>query len=131
MSVLIKGLEMPKDCISCPFCEHGTIDEWTLYCKFNLFLGNWEDKNINNGWRHEDCPLIELPPADVEPVKCEDCKTIIALKAALEPVKTGKWIYEHGYYCSECGDFWAEDDREMIKVFNYCPNCGAKMREEE
>ena len=44
-----------------------------------------------------------------------------------EPVKTGKWIYEHGYYCSKCGDFWAEDDREMIKIFNYCPNCGARM----
>ena len=45
------------------------------------------------------------------------------------PVKTGKWIYEHGYYCSECGDFWAEGDREMIKIFNYCPNCGARMIE--
>lgn len=51
------------------------------------------------------------------------------------PVKHGKWIktdsqqYFRKHYptftCSECGQ------RKEGKRWNYCPNCGAKMREEE
>lgn len=40
--------------------------------------------------------------------------------------KTGKW--EHGY-CSECGYNWGKD-APISSVPNYCPNCGADMREE-
>ncbi len=82
------------------------------------------------GERSKTCPLIEVPPADVEPVKCEDCKTIIALKAALEPVKRGKWIpveNDLDYYpfmCSECFE-------TVLRKTAYCPNCGAKMETEE
>ena len=63
MSVLIKGMRMPHSCIGCRFCEHGSINEWDLYCGINnKHIGNWDDKHINNGWRHPDCPLVEVPP---------------------------------------------------------------------
>ena len=63
MSVLIKGMEMPHSCVGCRFCEHGSINEWDLYCGIdNKHIGNWDDKHINNGWRHPDCPLVEVPP---------------------------------------------------------------------
>lgn len=61
MSVLIKGMKMPHSCIGCRFCEHGSINEWDLYCGIdNKHIGNWDDKHINNGWRRPDCPLIEV-----------------------------------------------------------------------
>ena len=62
MSVLIKGMEMAHSCVGCRFCEHGSINEWDLYCGINnKHIGNWDDKHINNGWRHPDCPLVEVP----------------------------------------------------------------------
>ena len=48
MSVLIKGMQMPEDCFSCPLKEEG-------FC------------NITNAYaaqvykRNSDCPLVELP----------------------------------------------------------------------
>lgn len=62
MSVLIKGMEMAHSCVGCRFCEHGSINEWDLYCGIdNKHIGNWDDKHINNGWRRPDCPLVEVP----------------------------------------------------------------------
>ena len=51
-----------------------------------------------------------------------------------EPVKHGRWIYDdeaypggnpYGHYvCDQCGEY-------VPHKTNYCPNCGAKMDEEE
>ena len=48
--------------------------------------------------------------------------------------RKGEWILESGkiasfWVCSEC-DFPATvaDEINDIKYFNYCPNCGAKMK---
>ena len=40
--------------------------------------------------------------------------------------KRGKWIDKDGGLatCSECGDRWG-----VWSVMNYCPNCGADMRD--
>ena len=44
-----------------------------------------------------------------------------------------KWIIlDHDEYgkdikCSKCSrEYWI-DNRSLMKIFNYCPNCGAKM----
>lgn len=46
----------------------------------------------------------------------------------VDAVKHGHWIAvnsdEEEYKCSECGD-------KEYYTCNYCPNCGAKMDEEE
>lgn len=51
----------------------------------------------------------------------------------VQPVKHGRWIWDSSpefgnpygsYVCSEC------DERQAYRE-NYCPNCGADMREEE
>ena len=47
--------------------------------------------------------------------------------ADVQPVKRGKWeICSDGYYpyCSEC-----KAEPESGKMTNYCPHCGADMRE--
>ena len=43
-------------------------------------------------------------------------------------VKRGKWIDRDGGLatCSECGDRWG-----VYSVMNFCPNCGADVREED
>lgn len=62
MSILIKGMEMPKGCMGCLFCKNGSPSEWDLYCGIdNKHVGNWDDKHLNNGWRRPDCPLVKVP----------------------------------------------------------------------
>ena len=54
--------------------------------------------------------------------------------ADFRPVVRGKWLWAHGKkarYCSRCYHDepykFADEDAD---VYNYCPNCGADMREE-
>lgn len=53
MSVVVKGMKMPKDFFRCPFAEVGTsISQTTCRAK------NW---NICSGVGIGGCPLVELP----------------------------------------------------------------------
>ena len=59
MSILIKGMEMPKNCFECYWrCK---VDPENLRCRISgeyfeeTFAGT-----IQN--RHKSCPLIEIPP---------------------------------------------------------------------
>lgn len=52
---------------------------------------------------------------------------IKSLKSWDEGAVHGKWIDKgHGniYACSKCGEMWLG-----VGGYNYCPNCGADMRE--
>ena len=64
--------------------------------------------------------------SSVEDIICD-------LPSAQPERKKGKWIklYAGNYKCSVCGDWWANDDNEMVEDFKFCPNCGADMREDE
>lgn len=46
--------------------------------------------------------------------------------------KKGKWMHDgHHIRCTECGVYVCETDREGDAIpRNYCPSCGADMREE-
>lgn len=60
MSILIKGMEMPKDCSECQFSDVFAYppdydDEWI--CELTYLSMNWEDAQM----RHSNCPLVELP----------------------------------------------------------------------
>jgi hypothetical protein len=52
MSILIPGMEMPKNCLECPLCWE---DEEGMNCCFTNVVC------LNIG-RQAACPLIELPP---------------------------------------------------------------------
>ena len=101
MSILIKGMEMPQDCWHCEFCK--TTMEKVDFCAINRKQYNWGLKE-----RPSDCPLIEVPDKDVQ------------------PVKHGKWedsIAKYGilrHKCSVCNKY-------SHMAYNYCPNCGARM----
>lgn len=54
MSVIIKGMEMPKTCKECPFSDH---EAWCL------IPGDWRERYyMPKDERSKYCPLIELPP---------------------------------------------------------------------
>ena len=56
MSILIKGMEMPKNCAECPCRIIGYTKD---YCNV---LGKFVDYAVGSEGRRDDCPLIELPP---------------------------------------------------------------------
>lgn len=68
---------------------------------------------------------------------------LVAVKCGLdkiptiEPERKGKWIHENTlkyFFCSECGEpSLTDDDRYIYSMDfpNFCPNCGADMREGE
>ena len=60
MSVLIKGMEMPKNCAYCPLSEYRNSS--ILDCKQIGTVGtaSRDTHNVLNR-RHPNCPLIEIP----------------------------------------------------------------------
>lgn len=57
MSVLIKGMEMPINCLLCPFCVPEADEENGDIC---IISGQFP--LINKEERSVECPLVELPP---------------------------------------------------------------------
>lgn len=58
--------------------------------------------------------------------------------ADVAPVRHGKWVKAHWKNsvscanCSICGfEAYHYDFQGVQKTYNYCPNCGARMDEEE
>lgn len=58
-----------------------------------------------------------------------DFDVIVDLQPTVDPVKHGRWIeISHPWYeCSECGERTAVVNLNGEVVWNYCPNCGARM----
>ena len=62
------------------------------------------------------------------------CKAIgevfkIVPAADVAPVVHGRWV--NGCQCSVCGDKHGPYNSRHRPYYNYCPNCGAKMDEED
>ena len=56
MDILIKGMEMPKHCIDCPFMVSRDGDDCILQSDdANASFGNWEQMKAG-------CPLAPVPP---------------------------------------------------------------------
>ncbi len=68
---------------------------------------------------------------------CDDILEIIERQPTIEPErKTGNWLpdninyYEERYVCSECKISYKVDTCMGEPLWNFCPNCGADMRQE-
>lgn len=60
MSLLIKGMEMPKNCAECPLCE-----QYDFYASPYCRVSDDDDfMSINEirKQRRENCPLVPVPP---------------------------------------------------------------------
>ena len=77
----------------------------------------FEDKGYAKGWNAAIDIIQSAPTADVR------------------PVVRGKWMWfgdcsNEGLYCSVCHNKIHEVKKPKKKLSNFCPNCGADMREE-
>lgn len=71
--------------------------------------------------------LESTDPNDIQ--KIEFAKTILkeAPRERVKPIVTGEWqFYERYMECSECNEPYFDRD---AKNYNFCPICGADMRE--
>ena len=66
MSVIVKGMEMPKNCDECRFCVNGFTDDAPMYeCavqSYDIVSVLVESDGKPFDFRPDWCPLIELPP---------------------------------------------------------------------
>ena len=153
MSVIVKGMEMPKNCGSCWISRmRGSSLGGILDCKILGTVGTAMDDPhdiLNN--RHPDCPLVEPPEKHGRLIDADalihelnnshypgapyiDAGISIAIgkvcdAPTIEPErKIGEWKhisdgYVDIYECDQCGK---KEDYER----NYCPDCGAYMKKE-
>ncbi len=79
--------------------------------------------------------LVQFMPAKGGPIGIVPTKAVLQLPAAdVKPVVHGKWIKfdEDTWECSNCGQLWTlVDGTPKENNMNYCPACGADMRERE
>ena len=97
------------------------IDKYSLVGQDGLFSkrGCYSNCQHCGLWSSEGCRVIlEAPTVDAK------------------EVVYGRWVDKEDYYietgvtCSICGErYWFETSRIDFEPYNYCPNCGADMRE--
>lgn len=64
MSILIKGMEMPRDCPMCPLSHWNRLDEFTGCEVVNgkRFAVTTDEGYAQSNTRPSWCPLVEIPP---------------------------------------------------------------------
>ena len=82
MSILIKGMEMPKSCEDCDLC---TFDG---YCIATGGDSLWDAlpegaEYFPTGWKYEGCPVIEVPAPHGDLIDI-DSKITVAIKGGLK-----------------------------------------------
>lgn len=83
-----------------------------------------------------EVPTIEAEPTYEQIVDyCKERDLTLIPKDTLRKLqaepKHGRWIYLYagGYKCSSCGAWWTFDETPFECGMDYCPSCGADMRE--
>ncbi len=141
MSILIKGIEMPKNCDGCKLCN-GVGKECGKAIFYCAPIEKWVAPNPLE--RADDCPIIKdsfvVSREEYEGLElvCKNYEE--ALKDAVDELeksdrKRGKIITNEfgNESCSVCHYglvLFITDENGTLKKPNYCPNCGADMRGE-
>lgn len=78
MSILIKGMKMPKDCPMCPLAHWNKVDKLTG-CEI---IRRYVPKNDTEYWQSDSrpawCPLIEVPTPHGRLIDADDLNELIA-----------------------------------------------------
>ena len=121
-NMAIKALEIEP-------CEDAISRQATIEA-FQMFRG-YEANRTNAEWVDRIETIVKkLPPVNPqEPCdKCEVGNPCLYCKHEFES-KTGHWIWCVGSHkCSNCEEYTCFSHKELLR---YCPNCGAKMEDEE
>lgn len=81
----------------------------------------------------------EVPEEQLHNIRAKIGYYEAAVEALRNPVRHGRWIEkedwnvdDYYYTCSACGeDFVTIDGTPSDNLWNFCPNCGAKMDGEQ
>ena len=78
------------------------------------------------------CKFCVLKCAKTDECFCRDTVIRDIPAADVRPVIHGEWIYgsSDDAWCSVCGEIFNDFDCH-VDQYNFCPNCGADMREVE
>jgi len=124
MSILIKGMKMPTDCIECRFCDKGT-----LFC--------WATREFISGFGHPKfCPLEEVPTQPMKhrmsrAIDAVELKISIAYSNILEDGKSLDQIIDEQptiepepqiVRCKDCKHYVDVNSRDpaINARYNYC-----------
>lgn len=105
MSILIKGIEMPKCCKDCFGCKADLFSDNGIACV--VYLCQFTRTATGEEGVLDICPLIEVPDDNA-------------------PVKHGKWVLigqMGGLIIIEC----SACHKRSYYQYNFCPECGAEM----
>lgn len=149
MSVLIKGIEMPKDCPMCP-CAHWNKNDIMTGCEIVWrYVPDSETDYWQSDKRPDWCPLVDVPTPhgrliDADAVLSQYNGNILTaqndyaegLRDAAEDIKTAPTIIEAEEGVTEACWLWGADVRcsgcgyklQTTGLPQYCPNCGARMK---
>ena len=96
------------------------IDRKALEKAMTIAAANGKDKDRRT-WDKAICVLHDMPAADVVPV----------VHGRWE-VSTDECFETDVYTCSKCReDYVLVEGTPKENLWNYCPNCGAKMHEDD
>lgn len=106
MSVIVKGMKMPENCIKCPFAEN--VPPGRTRC---LIMWRWlaEGYNAPSPERNEHCPLVALPDTHGDLIDRDEFKETLDYY-----IREAGWSDEHNEALT-----WVKDDfidAEMIIV---------------
>ena len=107
-SILIKGMEMPKNCKECDFAVVGDIDfEYNFFCKCSKKYCDLDAFGHPIGW---DCPIIEIQTPHGKLIDAHELYGAIVDKGQRN---------ERGKY--RIGEYWELTGREIREVINAQP----------
>lgn len=92
MSVIVKGMEMPKNCLTCKLRGDGSDSKYIWDCPFTGLEYTREEGETR---RLDDCPLIEVPAPHGRLI--DEDNVIDAIHERLQVLRTHKeFIKKHG-----------------------------------
>lgn len=99
--ILIKGMEMPKNCKECMFADFDDVDfDYVLYCTANEKYADLDMYDHPMGW---NCPLIEIPTPHgnlkdesdiISLIEVMFCKDKDGMEHAIQCVKDASTVIE-------------------------------------
>lgn len=108
------------------------IDADRLKAHYCWWSGGSKEMTIDEAKKTFDTIVDVQPTVDAVPTEFHDKCMEIEIEKRFElelKEKHGHWIGENGWVCSECG--YRIANWKFSSEYLYCPNCGAKMDEEE
>ena len=88
MSVLVKGMEMPKNCLTCKLRGDGSDSKYIWDCPFTGFEYTREEGETG---RLDECPHVEVPVPHGDLIDI-DSKITVAIKDGLKVTTVRKLL---------------------------------------